>query len=76
MRARDMGSSVSPSDSADHRVGDVDPALGESEQREAGLWVPTELVGALIRRFGAVEVTDEAEEITFDHACAAERLPG
>ena len=63
-------------DAADHRVGDVDPALGESEQGEAGLWVPSELVGALIRGFGAVEVTDEAEEIAFDHACAARGLPG
>ena len=60
-------------DAADHRVGDVDPALGEPQQREAGLWVAAELVGALIRGFGAVEVADEAEEIALDHARAAER---
>ncbi len=60
-------------DSADRRVGDVDPALGEAEQRQAGLWIPTELVGASIRRLGAVEVADEAKEIAFDHACAGER---
>ena len=63
-------------DAADHRVGDVDPALGEPQQREAGLWVPAELVGALIRGFGAFEVADEAEEITLDHARAAERRQG
>ena len=46
--------------------------MGESQQREAGLWVATELVGALIRGFGAVEVADEAEEIALDGARAAE----
>ena len=57
---------------ADHRVGGVEPSLGESQQREAGLGVPAVLAGALVRGLGAVEVADEAEEVTLDRACAAE----
>ena len=58
--------------SSNHRVGDADPALSESEQCKARLRVATELVGALIGGFGAIEVADEPEEIAFDHACARE----
>ena len=68
-----MGSSVSSRTRRIIGVGGVDPALGESQQREAGLRLAAELVGALIRGFGAIEVADEAEEVALDHAGAAER---
>ena len=51
---------------ADHGVGGFEPALGESQQRQAGLGIAAELAGALIGGVGSIEVTDQAEEVALD----------
>jgi hypothetical protein len=46
--------------------------LSPSQQGQAGLGVVTEVGGALVGRFGVVEVADESEEIALDRPGAAQ----